>query len=285
MFMNQSDFFYRQIADAAYNIGVSENALYNDMQAICFFSSLHRLQSKTLHPSVFLRGSHAFYYLLGCTTRICNDIDLIAENPVAALTELGVTIESVGDDFACGHMEGTIYSQSVKLNVEAVQIMKPVDTCSVESIPLLWSHCPEYVQEFLPHFKRVSLMCVSMKHLVVDKIFSIAYSLRDTPPGIQNKTLAKSLFDLSFAKNKIGLSQFLTNRAMLLQEMQAHMQQEMKRKDRFSSLGQLSELLLNTTISEAQIDVPLQTISTIRPDISAMMNMFRQIRSAIKMVV
>lgn len=235
---------------------IENEVLFRELLCATLMKRLQILQeSRDSTMPVYLKGSRAFYYQTQCNGRLLGDVDLAAADPVVALMAMGVRVEKSGDDFAAGAITCAVQGKSCRLNVEAVRLLQPIPTLTVQSIPVIRQLYSSRVADILQYMKlpTVSLECVSIRPLIIEKIFCIAYYIQNYSSDTRNSILAKNLFDLSFLRKNAEAMSYLQDSSAMLAGMVDHIKQEALRPDHITTISQVESMLTYISASTLRI--------------------------------
>lgn len=205
-----------------------------EAQAVfALLQKIERLQKE--HP-IYLRGSLAYYGILGFCGRRCSDVDLAAFDPVEAARVLGLSIDTSRIDCVEGHIEYTL--RGIR-NILSVDILRyPRDTNTVmATFPLIVADTGWRVKIDNTVGSHCLISCISLEQIITEKLFSMAYALKEEP--IDEYLVYKNLFDLSQAIHHHTVDRFFSSRDILCQYISAYLHIERNRENRFTSVEQI----------------------------------------------
>lgn len=198
------------------------------------FALLQKIERLQKEYAIYLRGSLAYYGILGFCGRRCNDIDLAAFDPAEAAHVLGLSIDIPRADCIEGHIGYTLCGIRNILSVEILRYPHDTNTVTV-SFPLTVADWRLKSDFAVRSYCRIA--CISLEQIITEKLFSMAYALRDEP--INEYSVYKNLFDFSQAFRHHTVHRFLSSRDILYRYMEAYLYIERNRENRFTSLEQM----------------------------------------------
>jgi len=199
-----------------------------DQAVLALLKKVEQLQ-KTFDIS--LRGSLAYYGILGFSGRRCHDIDFAAYDPAEAAKELGLSVDIRRNDCVEGHIGYLLAGNRKRLAVEILRFPRDIDTLTV-IFPL------DTENTTLPD---VRIRCTSLEQILTEKLFSLAYALREAPAN--RNCVEKHLLDLSYLSGRLAENRLFSSQSIFYQDLRDYLSIERDREDRFSSVGQMLSAL------------------------------------------
>lgn len=199
-----------------------------DQAVLALLKKVEQLQ-KTCNIS--LRGSLAYYGILGFSGRRCHDIDFAAYDPVEAAKELGLSVDIRRKDCVEGHIGYSLAGDRKTLALEIQRFPQDIETLTVR-FPLDTEDAT---------LTDIWIRCISLEQILTEKLFSIAYALREAPADWN--CVEKHLLDLSYLSNRLAENRLFSSRSVFYQDLRDYLSIERDRKDRFSSVGQVLSAL------------------------------------------
>lgn len=200
------------------------------------FALLQKIERLQKEYAIYLRGSLAYYGILGFCGRHCNDIDLAAFDPAEAAHVLGLSVDTSRIDCIEGHIGYTLCGIRNILSVEILRYPRDTNTVTVSFPFIVANKCWRLRSDFTVG-SCCRIACISLEQIITEKLFSMAYALREEPTD--EHPLYKNLFDLSQAFRHRTVHRFFSSRDILCRYMEAYLYIERDRENRFTSIEQM----------------------------------------------
>lgn len=200
------------------------------------FALLQKIERLQKEHAIYLRGSLAYYGILGFCGRRCNDIDLAAFDPTEVAHVLGLSVDTLGIDCIEGHIGYTQRGISSVLSVEILRYPRDINTV-MAVFPLIGVDVGWQIESDTAVRPCCRIACISLEQIMTEKLFSMAYALREEPIG--EYSVYKNLFDLSLACHHHTVHTFFSSQDVVYQYMEAYLHIERNRENRFTSIEQM----------------------------------------------
>lgn len=204
------------------------------------FAVLKKIERLQKEHAIYLRGSLAYYGILGFRSRHCHDIDLAASNPEEAANVLGLAVDTKEVDCIAGHIGYMLHGIQNVLSIEILRYLSDIKTVPV-SFPHMASDKDQWAETDTAADCFCQVECISPEMILTEKLFSTAYALREKP--FHEYSVRKNLFDLFQLFHHQRIHKFFPSRHSLYSYIETHLYIERDRKDRFISAGQMLDTL------------------------------------------